>query len=317
METAADPRLWRVADGLHRFDTHYMRPRHTACFVVVEGGRAAIVDTGVAANAEPLLAAVESLDVSRGAIEAVVVTHAHLDHAGAAGQLMQALPDARLYAHASAARHLVDPTRLEQGVRAVYGDEFFEREYGTLVPVPAERIVETPDESVIALGDRELRTLYTPGHAWHHQSVLDAASDTVLAGDAFGVGYPELTGGDGPFFVPETPPNQFDPEAMHASIQRIVELAPARVAPTHFEIVEDVPAIAAALHDMIDAYVERCEAAESVEQLEEEVLALYARALEERGRAADVPLMRELYALDAHLVAQGLWHWRGRREAAT
>lgn len=314
---AAAERLEQVGDGLHRFDTHYIRPRHTACFVVAQRGRAAIVDCGVAANVQPLLAAVESLGIARDAIEAIVATHAHLDHAGGAGALIQALPRAWLYAHPSAARHLVDPTRLEQGVRAVYGDEFFEREYGTLVPVPADRAVETPDASVVTVGARELQILHTPGHAWHHQSVHDPHNDTLLAGDAFGVGYPELSGDAGPFFVPETPPNQFDPDAMHASIGRILELGTARVAPTHFEIIDDPPAIAHALHTMVDAYVETCLAAESVEELEERVLGLYAQALERRDQATAVPLMRELYALDAHLVALGLWHWRNKREAST
>lgn len=313
-EGVTGSRLDSVAAGLHRFDTHYIRPRHTAVFVVADGGRAALVDTGVAANVGPLLAAVESLGLGRDAIEAVIVTHAHLDHAGGAGALLQALPRATLHAHPSAARHLVDPTRLEEGVRAVYGDEFFDREYGRLVPVPAERCVETADEAVLELGRRELQILHTPGHARHHQSVRDSHSDTIMAGDAFGVGYPELSGDEGPLFVPETPPNQFDPDAMHASIRRIVATAPARVAPTHFEIIENPPAVADALHAMIDAYIERCLAAESPEQLEQDVLALYAQALERRGRAADIPLMRELYGLDAHLVALGLWHWRSRRE---
>lgn len=307
---AGEARLAQIAPGLYRFDTHYLRPGHTGCFVVVEDGRAAIVDCGTAATVEPLLAAVEQLGIERDAIEAVIATHAHLDHSGGIGRLLTELPRARLHAHARTAPHLIDPAKLEQGTRAVLGDELVAREHEPLVPVPAERVVETRNGATVPPAGRDLRVVHTPGHARDHQSLWDARTATVIAGDAFGVGYPELIGADGPFIVPETPPTQFEPEAMHASIDRIVDLGPERVAPSHFEVLDDPRTVAAALHAMVDEGIARCLDADSVETLELGVLEAYEQALQRRGRAEDIPIMRRLYGLDAHLVAQGLWHWR-------
>lgn len=310
---AGASRLVQLAPGLFRFDTHYIRPGHTACFVVVEAGRAAIVDCATAAAVEPLLAAIDGLEIGREAVDAVIATHAHLDHSGGIGHLMAALPQARLYAHARTAPHLIDPAKLEQGTRAVLGDEVVEREHEPLRPVAAERVVETANGATVPPAGRGLRVVHTPGHARDHQSLWDERTATVLAGDAFGVGYPELIGADGPFVVPETPPTQFDPEAMHASIDRITKLGPVRVAPSHFEVLEDPATVAAALHAMVDEYIARCLDADSVEALEVGVLEAYEQALQRRGRGDDIALMRELYGFDAHLVAQGLWHWRRKQ----
>ncbi len=308
---AGDAQLERIADGIYRFDSGYVRPRHTACFVVVDDGRAAVVDCATAASVPSLLAAIERAGLGRDAVEAVVATHAHLDHTGGMGPLMAALPRARLYAHPATAPHIVDPSRLEQGTRAVLGDELVDREHAP-EPVAAERIVETSDGMALPPGGR-LTALYTPGHARDHQSLWDARTATVIAGDAFGVAYPELDGPDGPFTVPETPPTQFDPEAMHASIDRIVQLDPERVAPTHFSVLERPAAAAADLHAMVDETVARCLDADALETLEAGVLTAYDQALERRGRAGEIDLMRRLYGFDAQLGSQGLWHWRKRQ----
>jgi glyoxylase-like metal-dependent hydrolase (beta-lactamase superfamily II) len=313
-ETQAE-RIDRIAPGVYRFDTHYIRSRHTAAYVVTSGADVAIIDCAVNATVEPLLAALPSIDIEPAAVGHVVITHAHLDHAGGAGTLMQRLPNARLHAHPSAAKHLVDPAKLEAGVRAVFGDEFFDREYGTLVPVPAERVVSLDDGDEVALGDRVLASVHTPGHAWHHLSVWEPETATLFAGDAFGVGYPELTSQQGPFFMPETPPPQFAPEEMHASFDRIAELEPARVAPTHFEIVTDAATVAESLHRTLDDMVARARQSPSEAALEEDVFDACTAELGRLGRGteAEVGRMRELYAFDVRLSTQGLWLWREKQ----
>ncbi|MEX1080924.1 MAG: MBL fold metallo-hydrolase [Halofilum sp. (in: g-proteobacteria)] len=310
---AKEARLERVAEGIYRFDTGYVRPRHTACFVVVEAGRASIIDCATAASVQPLLAALELEGIRREAVEAVVATHAHLDHTAGIGPLIAELPRARVFAHADTAPHLIDPTRLEQGTRAVLGDEVVDREHAPPVPVDPKRIVETPDGAPVPPGDR-LRVVHTPGHARDHQSLWDAATATAIAGDAFGVAYPELDRGRGAFVVPETPPTQFDPKAMHASIDRILALEPIRVVLTHFNVLERPEAAGVALHGMVDEYVARCLDAESVEALERGILAAYEQALSRQGRPEAVELMRKLYGFDAHLVSLGLWHWRAKQQ---
>lgn len=308
---SGDARLERIAEGVYRFDSGYVRPRHTACFVVVEAGRVTVVDCATAASVAPLLAAIETAGWDREAIEAVVATHAHLDHIGGMGPLMAALPQARLYAHRRTAPHVIDPTRLEQGTRAVLGDELVDREHAP-APVAAERVVETTDGTTLPAAGR-LQVVYTPGHTRDHQSLWHAPSGTAIAGDAFGIAYPELDGADGPFVVPETPPTQFDPEAMHRSIDRIVALGPERVAPTHFSVLEQPETAGGELHGMIAEYVARCLDADSVEALEKGTLVAFEQALTRRGRADEADLMRRLYGYDAHLISQGLWHWRSKQ----
>lgn len=311
---AAAARLESVADGLHRFDTHYIRARHTSSLIVVDDGRAAIFDCGVPANVDALVAAVEGLGVAPEAVDYVIASHAHLDHMAGIGPLAQRLPAARIAAHPSAAPHLVDPSKLVKGARALFGDEFFDREYGRIDPVPAGRIVETADDDVLVLGTRELSVLHTPGHAWHHQSLLDARTGTVLAGDAFGLAYPELVGSDGPFAILPTAPPQLAPPEMHASIERIVGLRPARVLPTHFATIDQPERVAEALHRMLDEWLELTLQASSWEQLAQRLGDACAAELERRARGDEAGTMHELCGMDLWLNAQGLWHWRRRRE---
>jgi len=306
-------RLEQVADGIHRFDTHYIRPQHTAVYIVQGTDDAAVIDTGVGANVDALIGALAHLGIGAEGVGAVLLTHVHLDHAGGAGRLMERLPNAALYAHRSAIRHLVDPSKLEQGVRAVYGDEFFEREYAPLVPVAEERAFALPDGESLTVGERTLTAVQTPGHARHHVSFWEPATATIFAGDAFGVGYPELTGPDGPLVVPETAPPQFDPEAMHASIDRILGYEPARIAPTHFGTITDCRGVGETLHGLIDDMCERARQAGSQEGLVEDLLAGWTTLLANRGQPDAAEQMRALYELDALLSAQGLWHWRGEQ----
>lgn len=307
-------RVDRIADGIYRFDTHYVRPSHTSCTIVVDSGRAAIFDTGVPGNVDSLVAAVESLGLSADAVDWVIVSHAHLDHMAGVGPLMQRLPAARVAAHPSAVQHVIDPTKLEKGSRSVFGDAFVDHYYAGVEPVAAERVVDTDDGDTITVGERELRALHAPGHAWHQQAIWDARTATVLAGDAFGLSYPELDGPDGPFVILPTAPPQLAPDAMHATLDRIVGLAPQRVQPVHFAPIDTPERVAGELHRIMDEWLDITLEATSVDDLTERLIAACAADLERRGRGDEVEAMRELYSMDLQVNAQGLWHWRRRRE---
>src|SRR5690606_16935376 len=131
------------------------------------------VDTGSNDSVPGVLAALDALGIARGSVEAVFLTHVHLDHAGGAGLLLSKLPAARAIAHPRAVPHLRDPSRLADATRAVYGAERFERLYGTLLPIDPARLVETSDGETFTLGRSELTVLHTPGHALHHQVLYD------------------------------------------------------------------------------------------------------------------------------------------------
>src|SRR4030095_9135979 len=161
-------------------------------------------------------------------------THVHLDHAGGAGLLMQQLPNARLVVHPRGARHMIDPAKLMEGVRAVYGDEVTARDYGELVPVAAQRVITTSDNFVLDIGGRSLRFVDTPGHAMHHHCIWDEASKGWFTGDTLALASPALTTRQGPHAVPPTAPVQFDPQALHASVERLLAANPRLIYMTHY-----------------------------------------------------------------------------------
>src|SRR5690606_40338286 len=137
----------RLDHGISVIDTGFVRTQFDASHLIVENGRAAFVDTGTNHSVPRLLAALAAHDLEPDAVDWVVLPHVHLDHAGGAGLLLEHLPRAKLVVHPRAARHMIDPSALMEGVRAVYGEEVTARDYGELVPVPAERVVTTSDGS--------------------------------------------------------------------------------------------------------------------------------------------------------------------------
>jgi glyoxylase-like metal-dependent hydrolase (beta-lactamase superfamily II) len=164
----------------------------------------------------------------------VVVTHVHLDHAGGAGALLRELPAARLVVHPRGARHLVDPTRLVEGARVVFGERL-ERFWGLPVPVPEERLLVPEDGGRLRLGGgHTLRFLDAPGHARHQYAVLDEGTGHLYAGDELGVRYPWLGTPERDYVFANTAPNQFDPEVMARSVARLRDLRPEAVLLTHF-----------------------------------------------------------------------------------
>ena len=143
-------------NGVHLIDTHYLRPGHASSHLVVDDGRAAFVDTGAAPAVPRLLAALDELGLSREQVDYVFLTHVHLDHAGGAGQLMQALPNAKAVLHPRGAPHMIRPARLIAGSIEVYGEALYRQLYGELLPVPEDRVIATEDGTRIRLGKRNV-----------------------------------------------------------------------------------------------------------------------------------------------------------------
>ena len=310
MASVAGHALELIAPGLYRFDTGYLRKNHTAVYLLVDQGQVAILDTGVPANVPGLLEVIEVLGCSADDVAYVIPTHVHLDHAGGAGALMQALPQARLGVHPSGAGHMVDPSQLEVGVRALYGDAFFDREYTPVTAVAADRVEPLDDGRVLQIGGRTLEVIYTPGHAWHQLGLLDHDSGTFIAGDAFGAGYPGFGDEGAPFVVPVVPPPQFKPEAYRDTLARIVQCAPARVAPAHFPLITEVASVAETLEAMLDAGIEATWAADSVDDLERRLQTVWYDWL---TTGADWSAYIKAYGKDIWLTAEGMWLWREKQ----
>lgn len=302
------------SDGISTIDSEFIRLDQTSIHLVVEGGRAAIIDTA-GNNAVPIvLEALAQKGLTPEDVDYIVLTHIHLDHAGGAGLLMTQCPNARLTVHPRGARHIADPRRLMEGTIAVYGEEAAARLYGSIVPVPAERIVQTPHEARVSLNGRELRFLDTPGHARHHVCIVDGRTGHIFAGDTFGLSYRELDRDGRRFVFPTTSPVQFDPAALHRSIDLIESLHPDAIYVTHYSQVRDIPRLAGDLHRLIDAH-ERIalEAKDAGSDQLERLKAGVTRIVLDEGRRQEWALptdkLLEVFKFDIELNAQGLIAW--------
>ena len=305
--------------GIHAIDTGYVRDQLDASHLIVREGHAAFVDCGANSSVPRLMAALGEQGIAPDAVDYLLLTHIHLDHAGGAGSLMRELPNATVIVHPRGAPHLSEPAKLEAGTRATYGDAVYDKLYGELVPVPAERIHAAEDNEIIHLGNSRLHCLHTPGHALHHIAYYDEDARAVFTGDIFGISYRVFDNPAGePFIFPTTTPTQFDPDQMHASIERIAALDPEAVYLTHYSRVGNVAQLAQTLHRDVDQFVSIAEARADEPDAEDSIRhALHdylAQRLDEHG--VDVtPRDRETWlAMDLNLDAAGLVAWHERRK---
>jgi len=302
----------RLDYGITVVDTGFVRPRFDASFLVVENGRAAFIETGPNSAVPRLLGALEALGLERDAVDYVIPTHVHLDHAGGAGLLMQNLPRAKLVIHPRGARHMIDPSVLMEGVRAVYGAEVAARDYGELVPIPAERVITTSEAMVIELAGRPLRFADTPGHARHHHCIWDEASRGWFTGDTFGIVYPELQ----PYIVPACAPVQFDQEELHKSVARLLAQRPERMYLTHYGAVRDAERLAVQYLAQVDAMSDVARSLASApgrhDQLKRAFGDIYIAELRRSGSTQSENFLRDILATDIELNAQGLGTWLDR-----
>ena len=240
--------ITKLDDGIVAIDTEFMRPIQDASHLIIEGGRAAFVDTGTNDSVPLLIDALRQQDLDVADVDFVFLTHVHLDHAGGAGLLMQALPNARCVIHPRGVRHMVDPAKLIAGTAAVYGVERTHDLYGVIQPIDESRVMVPNDEQWIELNGRKLQVLFTEGHARHHYCLLDPASRGVFTGDSFGVSYRELDTAAGEFIFPTSTPASFDPVEAHKSVDRIMACNPERLYLTHFRRVTELGRLASDIH---------------------------------------------------------------------
>jgi len=304
-------------DGIHVIDTGFHRPRFDASHLVVEDGHGAFVDTGTNHAVPRLLASLEAVGLAREDVDWVIATHVHLDHAGGAGLLMQHLPNARLVVHPRGARHLIDPTRLVASARAVYGDEEMRRSYGDIVGVPESRVLTTHDEMSLDWRGRRLRFIDTPGHARHHDCIWDERTRGWFTGDTFGLSYREFDTAQGPWIVPTTTPVQFQPEALAASVRRLLAAQPQWLYLTHYGPVGDPQSLGVQFLEQLDEQValgeSLADAADRHSALKRGLERLYLQRLRARGCTMGEAAMLELLAMDIELNAQGMGIWLDKR----
>ncbi len=225
-----------LGSGVQMIDLMEQQERGRSACYVVRGDKIAIIETGSSLSGPYILAGLNELGIEPAQVEYVIVTHIHLDHAGGVGSILPHFPHATVVAHPRAGRHLIDPSRLMQGARAVYGDAL-ERLYGEMLPVPADRLLIRDEGEQLDLGTGHLLTFYdTPGHAKHHFSIHDPAARGIFSGDTVGVRYvQQLTGWDFTCIFPSTSPTDFDRDAVMSSLDKLERLPGVdRIFHTHF-----------------------------------------------------------------------------------
>jgi len=306
---------WRnYGKGIVAFDTGYLRPILAAIHLIVEKDRVAFIDTGTNDSLPNALAALKKLDLDGTAVDYVILTHIHLDHAGGAGKMMQTFPNAQMVVHPRGVRHMAEPSKLIAGVKAVYGAEYVERIYGEILPINSERIISAEDGLVVSLAGRKLTCLETPGHAKHHIAIVDEKTGGIFTGDLFGLSYRELDVDGRQFIFPTTSPSQFDPDAMHASIDRLLQLNPPAMYLTHYGQLNDVAQRGQDLHRRIDGVVKLAVAERTPGELRHERIksGLTQYLLSEmRNHGCTLPekTLLDIWEGDIELNAQGMGIW--------
>ncbi|MEX0992027.1 MAG: MBL fold metallo-hydrolase [Actinomycetota bacterium] len=221
--------------GIIPVDTLMTGREHVTCAYLVDGPEPLLVEAGPASSSPAVTRSLTEAGIAPDDLAHLVLTHIHLDHAGGAGALAQAFPNATIWIHVRAARHLADPARLVASASRIYGDEGVRTLFGLPAPVETARIRSLEGGDTITFAGRSLEALATPGHASSHLAFQDSDSGIVFTGDAVGVHLPGVD-----VIRPAAPPPEFDIDQAIASIGVIADRARGTLLFAHFGPVSDV-----------------------------------------------------------------------------
>jgi len=306
---------------IYCLDVEYLQPGVACLYLLAHQGQLCIIETGTTLSVPLVEQAIARIGLHFSDVAYIIPTHIHLDHAGGAGALMQRCPQARLVIHPRGAAHMADPNRLIAGTIQVYGEQNYRRLYGEVIAVAEHRMVIAEDGFELDLNGRMLDFIDTPGHALHHFCVVDRMSRGVFSGDTFGIAYPQLATHQGPFIFATTTPTQFDPDALLASIDKVLTHKIKKLYLTHFGEVAASPRLIHPLKQSVQdqaalALAEQGRATGRVERLQDAILEQMLAALREQGGERAQAWYQRQLAPDCRLNAQGLDAWLRRLEKA-
>lgn len=242
------------------------RPRSIAAALLESNGQRTIIDPGPASTVSTLREQLLAHQLSVLELDAILLTHIHLDHAGATGSLVRENPRLAVYVHQNGAPHLIDPSRLLKSAGRLWGDDL-PRLFGETLPVPAENLRILEGGESLTFGARTLDVAYTPGHASHHVSYFDDAAGVAFIGDTAGIRID-----NGPYILPATPPPDIDLEVWDKSFAVILEREPARLFLTHYGYSQNPAAHIAEFRDRLHRWADA--AAEALRTAGDEPAAL-------------------------------------------
>ena len=217
-----------LAPGLSWVDLLFLgRPHAIATAVIRAPGTMALIDPGPSSCLESLDLGLQQQGLRLSEVTHILLTHIHLDHAGASGTIVRRYPHVKVFVHERGAAHMTDPGKLMASAARLYGDQM-DRLWGEFAPVPESNLTVLDGGEHIDAGGRSFEVAYTPGHASHHVSYYDRSSGVAFVGDTAGVCI------DGGYVLPPTPPPDIDIEAWNASVARIDAWSPQTLFLTHF-----------------------------------------------------------------------------------
>lgn len=218
-----------LASGLDYIDLHFRgRPQIIATAILHGPAGVALVDPGPETTLDTLRSALATKGITFDDVRQLLITHIHLDHAGATGTIVEKHPHIEVLVHTRGARHLIDPSKLLASASRLYGENM-DSFWGDVKPVVAARIRVLEGGETIAAAGREVKVEYTPGHASHHVSYFDTASRVAFVGDTAGI-----RRGSGAYVMPPTPPPDIDLDAWRESEKKILAWNPDTLFLTHF-----------------------------------------------------------------------------------
>ena len=308
------PTLRDFGDGIYGIDSGYFRDEFDAVHLIVEKGRVAVIDTSTNYTVPRILDSIRALGLGPEHVDWILLSHVHLDHAGGAGLLAQHCPNAKVTVHPRGKRHMADPSKLFAAVCEVYGEEMAKREYGTLVPIPEDRMVETTESSRIELAGRIIEFWDSPGHAKHHVYIRDLKTNSFFTGDTFGISYRDFDTAKGAYCFVTSSPSQFTPEDFKNSVRRLIAAKPKYVYLTHYAQLGDVARHGEFLLKQTDEYVEialkhQDSGAERATKIRQDMQGLMLRDLRAHGVTLTDAQILDVLDLDLKLNSDGLVCW--------
>jgi glyoxylase-like metal-dependent hydrolase (beta-lactamase superfamily II) len=302
MPTKLDENLWIIDLGFQG------RQGIIAAYLIAGNDEVALIETGPSSTLPALAQGINAAGFDVADLTAVLPTHIHLDHAGAAGVLARDNPDLTVYVHPFGAPHMVDPSKLIASATRIYGDKM-ESLWGEIAPVPEPQVRALADGETISIAGRVLTALFTPGHANHHIAFWDAASGDLFTGDVGGIRMP---GTD--YVCAPTPPPELDPAAWAKSATRLQALDARRLLLTHYGAFDDVDAHLDQLLPHLDDFIAIAEKANARGASQEELTAaLHDRMAAELGAVPEATLVNLEWATPSYMAALGLTRYLAKR----
>ena len=305
--------LMNIVDGISVIDSEYYSKDFAAIYLLKQKNKVIIIETGTNYSVPYVKEALSQIGLSFSDVSYVIPTHVHLDHAGGAGLLMMQCQNAALVVHPRGARHLIDPSKLVAGAKAVYGENKFKEYYGEIFPIDANRVIQADDNFILDFDGRELRFIDTPGHARHHFCIWDKATKSMFTGDTFGISYRDLDHQDELYILPSTSPVQFDPEALIQSINRIMEFKPERVCLTHFSAIKPTKKVTnkliESIHFVSNLAIKYADKNDSESIIYKKMMDYFLEGLNEIGFQNN-DYAKDRLSLDVLINTQGLIYWQ-------